>query len=109
MVYLFYLHNSGSRRDVIKHHRWFISFHPRSENPRSQEHQSTIIWWFTFSIYAIETHDFKSSNIIKFFATSSPLHDFFQRGGVRKPKVALNAIPLETPASVKQSIKSLMV
>ena len=60
-------------------------------------------------IYVIENYDVKRYTIIKSLATSSPLHEFLRRRGVMKPKVASKAIPLETPASVKQSIKSLMV
>jgi hypothetical protein len=86
-------------------------------DPLSQEHQSTIIGgllfpsinnhrWFNFSIYAIETHDFNSSS-----SSLHPLylHDLIQQGGVMKSKVASKAIPLETPASVKQSIKTFIV
>jgi hypothetical protein len=53
-------------------------------------------WWFIFSIYTIETHEFKSSS-----SSLHPLylHELLQRG-VMKPKVASRAIPLETPASV---------
>jgi len=63
-------------------------------------------WWFAFSIYAMETHGSKSSS-----SSLHPLylHELLQGGGVMKPKVASKAIPLETPASVKQSIKALMV
>ena len=85
-------------------HQWVI-FPIHTQRSASSRALINNHWWFTFSIYAIETHDFKSS--------SSSLHPLYLheaplRGGLMKPKVASKAIPLETPASVKQSIRTLM-
>jgi hypothetical protein len=59
-----------------------------------------------FKVVHRRPHDFNSSS-----SSLHPLylHELLQRGEVMKPKVASKAIPLETPASVKQSIKTLMV
>jgi hypothetical protein len=73
MVYPFHLYNSGSRRDVIKLMvHLFIYTTPALAATLTNIidgllFQSTL-WWFTFSIYAIQTNDLKNP---KFFSTFS--------------------------------------
>jgi hypothetical protein len=64
-------------------------------------------WWFTFSIYAIETNDFKSSTIVKFLAPSSLPPRVSSARGSDETKVATKAIPLENRISELEPITSV--
>jgi hypothetical protein len=63
MVYLFHLYNSGSRRDVIEPMVYLFIYTTPVIRDVIKHHR-----WFTFSIYAIQTNDFKNP---KFLSTSS--------------------------------------
>jgi hypothetical protein len=87
-----------------------LSFPSTLRDPRSQEHQSTIIGGLLFP----SMHRWKKKRPMISRVQVPPvhplyLHELLQRGGVMKPKVASKAVPLKKPTSVKQSIKTLMV